>query len=91
MEVEAGLGAFTVDCNPSLTFDGITIPVNENGLAVYKFKAPDKAGKIFQWLLFLVQTNELNPSLILTFIRLLSLLQFSPQLPAHRLRLWRIP
>lgn len=45
LEIMAGVGAFTIDCKPSITFDGITIPVTENGVAVYKFKAPAKPGK----------------------------------------------
>lgn len=45
IEITAGVGSFSVAAQPKFTIDGTLIPVDENGIAVYKFKTPSKAGK----------------------------------------------
>lgn len=45
MEITAGVGAFSKAAKPVIVFNGKTLPLNESGVAVYKFKAPSKPGK----------------------------------------------
>jgi len=44
IEITGGVGAFSVAAQPKFTVDGQFIPVDENGVMVYKFNAPPKAG-----------------------------------------------
>ncbi len=45
IEINAGVGSFSVQSQPKFTIDGKLISVNENGIMVYKFKTPLIAGK----------------------------------------------
>jgi hypothetical protein len=45
LEINAGVGSFSTAAQPKVTIDGNFIPGNEDGIAVYKFKTPLKAGK----------------------------------------------
>ena len=45
IEINAGVGSFSVASQPKFTIDGKLISVNKNGIFVYKFKTPLKAGK----------------------------------------------
>jgi hypothetical protein len=47
VEVNAGIGAFSLKAKPKIILNGNNIPVNTQGIAVYKFKAPKKPGKYF--------------------------------------------
>jgi gliding motility-associated protein GldM len=48
IEIEAGIGAFSVVMSPEITINGKTFTPNESaGLAKYKFKTPLKPGKYF--------------------------------------------
>lgn len=45
IEITAGVGSFSAASQPKVTIDGKVILANENGILVYKFKTPSKAGK----------------------------------------------
>ncbi len=47
IEITAGIGAFFSAPNPKISISNIAIPINENGVAIYNFKTPLKAGKYF--------------------------------------------
>lgn len=47
VEVSAGVGAFSLKAKPKVMFNGKHIPVNVEGMAVYKFQAPNRPGKYF--------------------------------------------
>lgn len=48
IEINAGIGSFSTSAQPKFAIDGKHIPVNENGMAMYKFKAPSKSGKYYK-------------------------------------------
>jgi len=48
IEINAGVGSFSVASQPKFTIDGKIISCNENGIIVYKFKSPLKAGKYYK-------------------------------------------
>ena len=45
IEITAGIGAFSRGGKPNMTFNGHEVEINEFGTAIYRFKAPIKAGK----------------------------------------------
>jgi len=45
IEITAGVGAFSVAAQPKFTIDGKLTPSDEDGILIYKFKTPSKAGK----------------------------------------------
>jgi gliding motility-associated protein GldM len=45
IEITAGVGEFSRSGKPNMTFNGHEVEINEFGTAIYKFKAPIKAGK----------------------------------------------
>lgn len=45
IELTAGIGAFSVDAKTKVTIDRKDIELNPDGVAIYKFKTPIKAGK----------------------------------------------
>jgi GldM N-terminal domain len=45
IEIQAGIGAYSLTSNPKVTIMGEDIDCKENGFASYKFKTPNKAGK----------------------------------------------
>lgn len=45
IEITAGVGAFSKAAKPMIVFDGKTLPVDESGVAIYKFRTPGKAGE----------------------------------------------
>ena len=45
MEIMAGVGAFSKAAKPEIAFGGNTIPIDESGVAIYKFKASGTPGK----------------------------------------------
>jgi hypothetical protein len=45
VEVRSGMGAFSRKLNPHIWIRGREIPLNSDGVAYYKFSAPDKKGK----------------------------------------------
>jgi len=47
MEIYAGVGAFSKSVNPSISIYNKSITVGYDGVAVYKFKASNRAGKHF--------------------------------------------
>ena len=47
VEVGAGVGVFSLKAKPKIILNGNYIPVNAEGMAVYKFKAPKIPGKYF--------------------------------------------
>ena len=48
IEITAGVGAFSVASKPKITIDGKDIQLNKEGVVIYKFKTPVKAGKYFK-------------------------------------------
>jgi hypothetical protein len=47
IEITAGLGVFSGRLQPEITINGKVAEINEEGIAVYKFKAPQKTGRYF--------------------------------------------
>jgi hypothetical protein len=45
IDISAGVGSYSVKCNPRIKIDGVAVPVNSDGIANYHFKASDKPGK----------------------------------------------
>lgn len=47
IEITAGMGSFSTQARPVITVNHKNVPLMENGLAVYSFKASNKPGKHF--------------------------------------------
>jgi hypothetical protein len=47
IEITAGIGLFTRAAIPRITIKNTPVPVNENGVASYRFKTPLEPGKYF--------------------------------------------
>lgn len=45
MSIMAGVGAFSKAAKPEIAFSGKTIPIDESGVAIYRFKASGNPGK----------------------------------------------
>jgi len=45
LEITAGVGSFSVAARPKITIDGKNIPLDPDGTAIYRIKAPGKPGK----------------------------------------------
>lgn len=45
LEITAGIGSFSVECRPQIIINGKNIQVDTDGVAIYNFKTPLKAGK----------------------------------------------
>lgn len=44
IEITAGIGAFTIEGKPEVKISGISVPLNEEGVAIYKEKGPTNPG-----------------------------------------------
>ena len=58
IEITAGAGAFSKASKPSLIFSGNIVPVKESGVTIYKFKAPEEAGKYFASVKIIYRNQE---------------------------------
>jgi hypothetical protein len=47
IEINAGIGYLSTTLQPKITINQKLFQLNENGVAVYKFKTPLKAGKYY--------------------------------------------
>lgn len=45
IEINAGVGAFSIKAEPNIVINGKHIDINSDGVAIYKFKSSSKPGK----------------------------------------------